>query len=165
MMKLKKLVVGILCSAMLLSSGPAFAEVTPENLTNGLAIIKADLNLNGEMPNTQGVLYGGEGWVPLRAVADSLGIAIRWDAETRTVTMNDGVRIMEFREGDKLYCSWCSSPDMIGMTAPTELSGAPVIAADGRMWVPAKVFEVLVGYDVCVQDSTIIITYQSESEK
>ena len=46
MMKLKKLVVGILCSAMLLSSGPDFAEVTPENLTNGLAIIKADLNLN-----------------------------------------------------------------------------------------------------------------------
>lgn len=164
--RLKKFAAGMLCGAMLFSCGPAFAQTPAEDAAvSQPAVINADLSLDGKVPNAQGVLYDGKAWVPLRVVADGLEIAVAWDAETRTATIDDGTRTMEFREGDNLYCSWSSDPNLLGMTAPAELAGAPVIAANGRMWVPAEAFTVLVGYDVSVQDHTVTINHQQKAEK
>jgi lysozyme len=36
-----------------------------------------------------GIIIGGSSYVPIRAVADALGISITWDAATKTVTVID----------------------------------------------------------------------------
>ena len=154
---IKKLAVGILCSTFIMSSGTAFAADLKTLQPEEQAITKVSLDLNGTVPNTQGVLYQGKAWVPLRVAADGLGMKVQWDEKTRTATLDDGVRTMTFQEEDELYASWPSSPDLVGMTAPTKLAGAPYIAKDGRMWVPAEAFEVLVGYDVTSDQEKITI--------
>ena len=49
------------------------------------------------------------------------------------------------------------------MTSPTELSGAPVIEKNGRMWVPAEAFGVLVGYDVALEGDVVMINRQADT--
>lgn len=158
-MILKKAAIGILCGALAFSGTAAFAAEVPEQP----AIERINLNLDGVVPNTQGVLYDGQAWVPLRAVADGLDIAISWDAETRTANLNDGTRTMDLVEGQNLYCSWSAIPNVLGMTSPTELSGAPVIEKNGRMWVPAEAFGVLVGYDVALEGDVVMINRQADT--
>lgn len=85
---MKKAAIGILCGALMFPGAAAFAAEVQEQP----AVERINLNLDGAVPNTQGVLYDGQAWVPLRAVADGLDIAISWDAETRTVNLNDGTR-------------------------------------------------------------------------
>lgn len=159
-MHVKKFVVGILCGALLLSGAPAVAAektAAPMETQAGLCIRPLNLDLNGRVPNTQGRLYGGTPWVPLRVAADGLGMTIQWDGATRTARIDDGVRTMDFHEGEASYISWSSDPELLGMTAPLELSDAPVIDAQGRMWVPAEAFSVLVGYAVSVENDTLTI--------
>ena len=169
-MNTKKLVAGILCGTLLLSGTPAMAAeemATPpmKEQSSGLCLRLLNLNLNGRVPNTQGYLYGGTPWVPLRVVADGLGMTIQWDGATRTARIDDGVRTMDFHEGESSYISWSSDPHLLGMTAPLELSDAPTIDLQGRMWVPAEAFSVLVGYEVLVGNDTLTIRKQQESRR
>lgn len=163
-MKLKKIAVGIVCGAMLLTATPALAAQDVEASVMMPAIRLVSMNLNGQVPNTQGVLYANQAWVPLRAAADGLGIAVSWDGETRTAVINDGTRGMNFYEGENLYTSYCTIPGLVGMPAPRELAGPPKIAEDGRMWVPAEAFAVLIGYDVTVADDVISISKTEKAE-
>lgn len=160
-MQAKKLAAGILCGALLLTSAPTMAAdeiaTPPMKEQAGLCILVINLNLNGRVPNTRGYLYGGTPWVPLRVAADGLDMKIQWDAASRTANIDDGVRTMNFHEGENVYISWSSDPNLMGMTAPLELADAPVIDAQGRMWVPAEAFTVLVGYEVHVADDTLTI--------
>ena len=160
-MNTKKLAASIVCGAMLLTATPAFAA---DEVTSDFAKLCINIDLDGKVPNTQGVLYGGQAWVPLRVVADGLGMQITWDAKTRTATIDNGTRGMDFSEGENLYTSYCTVPGMVGMPAPKELAGSPAIGQDGRMWVPAEAFEVLVGYEVAVQDDTVVISKMPEPE-
>lgn len=160
-MNTKKLAASIVCGAMLLTATPAFAA---DEVTSDFAKLCINIDLDGKVPNTQGVLYGGQAWVPLRVVADGLGMQITWDAKTRTATIYNGTRGMDFSEGENLYTSYCTVPGMVGMPAPKELAGSPAIGQDGRMWVPAEAFEVLVGYEVAVQDDTVVISKMPEPE-
>ena len=160
-MNTKKLAASIVCGAMLLTATPAFAA---DEVTSDFAEIYINIDLDGKVPNTQGVLYGGQAWVPLRVVADGLGMQITWDAKTPTSTIYNGTRGMDFSEGENLYTSYCTVPGMVGMPAPKELAGSPAIGQDGRMWVPAEAFEVLVGYEVAVQDDTVVISKMPEPE-
>ncbi len=167
-MQAKKLAASILCSALLLSSTPAIAAeeiaMPPMKEQAGLCASWINLNLNGRVPNTRGCLYGGTPWVPLRVAADGLDMKIQWDAASRTANVDDGVRTMNFHEGENVYISWSSDPNLMGMTAPMELADAPVIDAQGRMWVPAEALTVLVGYEVHVADDTLTIQKMQDKQ-
>lgn len=118
--------------------------------------------LDGDMVLSQkAVVKDGVAMVPLRAVAEALGCKVTWDSAERAATINNGIREMTFDIGMDLYAS-IAAPEtgLIGMTSPIKLGAAPYLDADGRTWVPAETFEVMVGYEVRQTDTTIEIIPQ-----
>ncbi|MGN1008827.1 MAG: copper amine oxidase N-terminal domain-containing protein, partial [Butyricicoccus sp.] len=118
--------------------------------------------LDGDMVLSQeAVMKDGVAMVPLRAVAEALGCEVTWDRAERAATINDGTRTMTFTIGMDLYVS-AAAPQtgLIGMTSPTELGAAPYLDAEGRTWVPAEAFEVMVGYEVSQTETAIEIIPQ-----
>lgn len=99
--------------------------------------------------------------VPLRAVAETLGCKVAWDSAARTATITDDTRTMAFTIGMDLYVS-AAAPEtgLIGMTSPIKLGAAPYLDAEGRTWVPAEAFEVMIGYRVSKTDTAIEIAPQ-----
>ena len=47
--------------------------------------------VNGQQ-TTNGILVNGHTLVPLRVVAETMGCEVNWDANTKTVTISDGMR-------------------------------------------------------------------------
>ncbi|MBS6545884.1 MAG: hypothetical protein KH319_00720 [Butyricicoccus pullicaecorum] len=100
--------------------------------------------------------------VPLRAAAEALGCKVTWDGAEKAATITDDARTMTVTIGEDLYVSAAApETDLIGMTAPQKLGAAPYIDAEGYTWVPAKAFEVMVGYQVTQTEDAVKIDPQS----
>ena len=100
--------------------------------------------------------------VPLRAAAEALGCKVTWDGTEKAATITDDARTMTVTIGEDLYVSAAApETDLIGMTTPQKLGAAPYIDAEGYTWVPAKAFEVMVGYQVTQTEDTVKIDPQS----
>lgn len=85
-------------------------------------------------------LKDGTMWVPLRAVAASLGAKADWDSSNGVAILYLGDRIVTIKIGD-------ASIDING--TPMQLQAAPYLD-EGETWVPVRLFSEGLGYAVGV---------------
>lgn len=117
----------------------------------------ADILLNGKTISAKAVLKNGIWTVPIRETAENLGLEVYWNNDERIVTMKNLERTMNIKIGDDLYVSYASEQSgLIGMTVPSELGCEAYISQD-KTWIPAKAFEVFVGFEVTQNNNTIQI--------
>ncbi|MCQ4727385.1 copper amine oxidase N-terminal domain-containing protein [Anaerotignum faecicola] len=101
---------------------------------------------------------GNSHFVPLREVCGKLGLELGWNADTETASIQSDTRAMEISEGDTSFVSFTTIKGAVGMTAPITSDEAVYINENGKMYVPAKIFETLVGYDVEINGGTAVIS-------
>ncbi len=104
-------------------------------------------------------------FVSLRDSASALKLNIAWDAKTRTATVSSDVRSMKLTDGKDVYASTTTIPGAVGMPQPMQLGAAPFINKEGKMYIPAKAYTALVGYDVTITDTDVVIAKQMEAKK
>jgi hypothetical protein len=85
-------------------------------------------------------LKDGTRWVPLRAVAASMGANADWDSSNQVAILYAGNRIVTIKIGD-------ANVDIDG--SPMKLQAAPYLQ-DGETWVPVRLFSEGLGYNVGV---------------
>jgi len=126
-------------------------ELTEEEIAEFLAVYeKADIVVNGEViesprafMNTNGILM-----VPVRAIAESLGLPVEWFEDTRTVQIGKN---LSFTIGQDAYS--------FARMAPVSLGTDPVIK-DDRTFVPINLFAMLTGSEYVIwylEDNQLII--------
>ena len=106
------------------------------------------------MSDQTAINMDGRTMVPARAIAESLGILVGWDENTRTVTFN----------GDSLSASMVVGETVINVTkdgtTAAEPIDAPSLIMNGRTMVPARfvseVFGAKVGWNGDTQTVTVI---------
>ena len=98
-------------------------------------------------------------FIPLRQAADALGCTVTWDKATRSAVLADEMRQMTIQEGQEIYTSAPTQEDMVGMPTPQQM-GAAFIDETGKLFVPAEVFSILIGYDVTIDGSCVTILPQ-----
>ncbi|UQZ84325.1 hypothetical protein SK3146_03571 [Paenibacillus konkukensis] len=119
-----------LSSALLVGLvSPAYAEQTPTNIEVYYAPIKYVFDSEQFAPpaEQQGFIYEGSTYVPLRFISYSLNKAVRWDADTYTVTVEepkaaDLTEINEYNINTKLRTDTASEKVDASGLQPTELS-------------------------------------------
>ncbi|MBM6830225.1 hypothetical protein H9X85_11605 [Anaerotignum lactatifermentans] len=107
------------------------------------------------------VTKNGVSYIPLRQAADGLGLSLTWNREERAAVLCSEMRSMKLTEGVDLYVSTAAQEGMIGMTAPMELGAAPFVDENGKMYIPAEAFSVLVGYEVAEGEGGIVISQRA----
>lgn len=90
--------------------------------------------------STKGSWENGVAMVPLREVGEALGYTVTWDIENRQAKMNNGKVMTHINIGEDSYIRSVMNGD--GTEAPVSFGAAPYFA-DGKTWVPAKLFELL----------------------
>ena len=88
----------------------------------------------------KGRMENGVAMVPLREVGEVLGYTVTWDIENRQAKMNNGKVMTHINIGEDSYIRSVMNGD--GTEAPVSFGAAPYFA-DGKTWVPAKLFELL----------------------
>lgn len=139
-------------------TGTSRIVVVDGNSTN--TVNTADIIVNGNTLSTKAVLKDGVWAVPMRETAEALGLEVSWDSSNRVATMQSDSRIMNIKIGEDLYVSAATQESgLIGMTSPQNL-GCKAYIENDLTWIPAKAFEVLVGFNVNVDNNKVTITAQ-----
>lgn len=89
-------------------------------------------------------LVDGTMWVPLRAVAGTIGATADWDSANRVAILYAGTRIVTIKIGE-------ANVDISG--TPFKLQAAPYVD-EGETWVPVRLFSEGLGYNVGVDLAT-----------
>lgn len=150
----KKIISGILVSAMVLSNAAVFAAesetmvIAPapaaEETLDGVQTITVNNEAVVSGTNLSQYIFeeNGNVMVPVRAVAEKMGFTVGWDADNQAVTVGDETWEVMAYIGLDNYVG--VSKTEIGMTAPQSYGSAPQLIED-TTFVPAKMFE-LMGY-------------------
>ena len=115
--------------------------------TNAFNIVCKDKTLD------KGRMENGVAMVPLREVCEALGYTVTWDIENRQAKMNNGKVMTHINIGEDSYIRSVMNGD--GTEAPVSFGAAPYFA-DGKTWVPAKLFELL-GEQVEMKGNTLYL--------
>lgn len=115
--------------------------------TNAFNIVCKDKTLD------KGRMENGVAMVPLREVGEALGYTVTWDIENRQAKMNNGKVMTHINIGEDSYIRSVMNGD--GTEAPVSFGAAPYFA-DGKTWVPAKLFELL-GEQVEMKGNTLYL--------
>lgn len=94
------------------------------------------IGLDGKNIFEQDGLY----MIPLRTVAEVLGFKVIWNADERTVSLDDGTAKTVIKIGTDSY--YKASSKAIGLTQAKPLGAAPVLK-DNKTYVPADLFVLL----------------------
>lgn len=89
----------------------------------------------------------GQVLVPVRAIAEGLGLKVDWDDSLKAVMINDGM--FSFQIGVNSYIK--------GRMMPIELSRAPELVVD-LTYVPVEFFTEIIGANASVTDNTLVFT-------
>lgn len=151
----KKIISGILVSAMVLSNAAVFAAesepmvIAPAPAAEEILVGVQTITVNNEAVDFSGTNLSqyifeenGNVMVPVRAVAEKMGFTVGWDADNQAVTVGDETWEVMAYIGLDNYVG--VSKTAIGMTAPQSYGSAPQLIED-TTFVPAKMFE-LMGY-------------------
>lgn len=87
--------------------------------------------------------------VPVRAVAEGLGLKVDWDDSLKAVMINDGM--FSFQIGVNSYIK--------GRMMPVELNRAPELVID-LTYVPVEFFTEIIGANASVADNTLVFTVE-----
>ncbi len=91
--------------------------------------------------------------VPLRKTAEALGFTVTWNG--KAAVLDNGEMHTEITVGKDEYFAVTSIEGAVGMTAPFSLGQAPYVS-DGIMYVPVKIFDVLLGNGSAVWENNKI---------
>lgn len=117
----------------------------------------ADILLNGKPIDTKAVLKNGIWTVPMRETAENLGLEVSWNNEERIASMENDKRKMDIKIGEDFYMSYANEQNrFIGKTAPKTIGCKAYISQD-KTWIPAKAFEIFVGFEVTQRNNIIQI--------
>lgn len=114
---------------------------------------------NEEVEGSEIVEQDGVGYLPVRPVAEAMGLTVEWNAADKSVLITNGGPVyITFKIGENAYT--------FAKTAPMELSGAPVII-DSKTYIPADVITDLFSYEIMKSDETynIITKYQESTDE
>lgn len=140
----KKLLKGIFCIGILLSSTTIFGEVTSKIYLNGESIVFKNAFVE------QGTTF-----IPLRAISKNLMITVNWDNVTQTVTINKDFNNIKTRVG---------SLNVTFNNGIRELTVAPKIK-DGTVYVPLRFISEVLGGNVAYDKATNSINVEYEINK
>lgn len=115
-------------------------STAPEESKEPMSIV-----VNGktvELGKLQIVKQNGNYLVPLKAVSGALGFSLKWDAKTKTASIDNGTVKTDITVGRDAY--YKASSKAIGLTQALTLgAGAQIIK--GNMYVPVALFDLLLG--------------------
>lgn len=115
-------------------------STAPEESKEPMSIV-----VNGktvELGKLQIVKQNGNYLVPLKAVSGALGFSLKWDAKTKTASIDNGTVKTDITVGRDAY--YKASSKAIGLTQALPLgAGAQIIK--GNMYVPVALFDLLLG--------------------
>lgn len=89
--------------------------------------------------------------VPLRPIANALGLEVVWNDDTNTASFTDGIGTVEFTVGVDEYHAFLN--DYSTVEGFIEMDTTPVIA-DSRIYAPARYLAEAFGYDVGWEEAT-----------
>lgn len=94
---------------------------------------------------------GAEGMVPVRAIAEALGLTVEWDANIPAVMINNGM--YSFAIGEDHYTRGKMMPITLGQAAVCVRVGDT-----GITHVPVSFFTEVLGFDATIENSTLTIS-------
>ncbi|MCD8049703.1 MAG: RICIN domain-containing protein [Clostridia bacterium] len=155
---MKRILAVIVALAMMISVVPVFAADGAEDITivvDGVTIEPVDVNGNAVEP----FIEDGTTYLPVRAVAEALGLSIDWDNDTRTVVIGE--------KGDKAELG-----DVINITIDgeifiaTDVNGTVVEPqnVDGSVFIPVRAIAEAFGMEVSWDQETLTVTITSSAE-
>lgn len=127
---------------------------TPDQAPTELSVIA-----DGKTLPSKANMKNGKAVVVVRETAEALGMKVSYmqkDGNEYVVLQND-MRKMTLEIGQDLYVSTPSKESMTGMAAPAQYGVAPYIE-DGKTYAPAEFFEAMMGFDVKIENNTVVIT-------
>ncbi len=102
--------------------------------------------------------------VPLRPIANALGLTVNWNGDTNTASFTDGVSTIDFIVDSPEYRSYMNG---YGVYAYTEMD-TKAVSKDDRIYAPARYlaesFGYEVGWDQAASTVTIVKAYPFEEE-
>lgn len=104
--------------------------------------------------------------VPVRSVGEALGFKVVWNAEDKSIYLNNGSMQTTLIVGEDNYIASTSIDGMDGMTAPFSLGQAPEII-ECSAYVPAGIFVPLLGNNdsiLNVEGNNVIINTEQEAD-
>lgn len=127
----------IICT--ILACGALVSSITAASASAGTYTVTAD-GKNVDLGANAVYQTGDNLMIPVRAVAESLGFTVEWNAERGGITLDNGtVNTTVYLNEDTYYMA---SSKAIGMSAPTSLGAAPELK-NSVTFVPAKMFNIL----------------------
>ncbi len=110
-----------------------------------------------EIENSSVIICNDIDYMPVRAVAEAMGLNVEWQGETKTVIIsNGGPLYITFSIGTNGYTK--------AKTAAVPYDGEPVLE-NNITYIPVDTFESLIGYDIVkTENSYNIITVYNEEE-
>ena len=98
--------------------------------------------------------------VPLRPIANALGLTVAWNDDTNTASFNDGTQTAEFTVGINQYHCFLNDFDM---SVDVIMDTTPVIK-DSRIYAPARYLAECFQYTVGWEDATKSVTIVKAEE-
>ena len=117
------------------------------------ASVAKNITVNGDKITATAITQDGKTLLPVRAVATALGLNIEWNAEQKSVVLEDLPLYVTFRTGVDGYT--------FAKTAPMPLGQAPIII-DSVTYVPVELFSDILAYTVDDTDNGIVIFDETE---
>ena len=121
--------------------------------------------IKGKTMPMQTISVNGCTMAPVRAIAETLGFKVTWNAD-RSININNSEMQSDLHIGENRYFVYTAVDGMAGMSAPFELGSAPVIK-NNTAYVPIDLFVPLFGNDpatVQVSGDTITIDPEAKTE-
>lgn len=117
------------------------------------ASVAKNITVNGNKITATAITQDGKTLLPVRAVATALGLNVEWNAEQKSVVLEDLPLYVTFRTGVDGYT--------FAKTAPMPLGQAPIII-DSVTYVPVELFSDILAYTVDDTDNGIVIFDETE---
>ena len=117
------------------------------------ASVAKNITVNGDKITATAITQDGKTLLPVRAVATALGLNVEWNAEQKSVVLEDLPLYVTFRTGVDGYT--------FAKTAPMPLGQAPIII-DSVTYVPVELFSDILAYTVDDTDNGTVIFDETE---
>ena len=83
--RIKGIVIGIMLTSIIMTTGPAFARIAQETITVNFNNIRIAIDGRVMQTENEPFIYNGRTYLPVRDVADAMGFDVTWENATNTV--------------------------------------------------------------------------------
>ena len=145
---MKKIIASLIAAAMLIGAAPAMAEDNITVYVNGTQLDFAQYD------NVLPYIESDYTLIPVRAIAESLGLTVDWDGDTRTVTAKDA----------DTEITLVIDSDTATVNGVAKELGVPARITDDRTFIPLRFVSENMGATVDWNGDTRTITITGETK-